>query len=292
MIDDSKYDPNDPEPWLALELDQSTFIEEKVKQALMNNNRSRSRQFLMPVVRPIARLSIVFMQLIRIALPNKLTSTKWLHKTISWGMSNFVCADANYLIVRHFNIGTQILKFLGDNVENATINTVPLRPKTIKDLEDNVFVQHDLNVYNFIIQLNQHLRANGTDIQTLPLEKINFIAIEDFDDQLQTFPNRWHNFLDLQTAIEVYTPLFGMFLSDSYFWRASNSLQLDETVAIYAAKIFGESYIASSANNGHPMVPLTTLQAGFRLMLHGLDAENLYGHIKAMKKKQSGVSIS
>jgi hypothetical protein len=34
------------------------------------------------------------------------------------------------------------------------------------------------------------------------------------------------------------------------------------------------------------MVPLSTLEAGFRLMLDGRDAENLYGHIKGMKAKR------
>jgi hypothetical protein len=36
-------------------------------------------------------------------------------------------------------------------------------------------------------------------------------------------------------------------------------------------------------NNKHPMVPLSTMEAGFRLMLHGLDAENLYGFVKFMR---------
>ena len=39
--------------------------------------------------------------------------------------------------------------------------------------------------------------------------------------------------LDLQTAIEIYTPLFALFLPDRDFWRSSNSLQLDETIALY-----------------------------------------------------------
>jgi hypothetical protein len=31
------------------------------------------------------------------------------------------------------------------------------------------------------------------------------------------------------------------------------------------------------------MVPLSTMEAGFRLMLHGLDAENLCGFVKSMR---------
>jgi Family of unknown function (DUF6999) len=53
------------------------------------------------VVRPLARLSIVLVQLVRIVVPNRLTSSRPLHALIVWGMKNFVQSDANYLILRH-----------------------------------------------------------------------------------------------------------------------------------------------------------------------------------------------
>ena len=92
--------------------------------------------------------------------------------------------------------------------------------------------------------------------------------------------------MDLQSAIEIYTPLFALLLSREDFERASNSLQLDETIAVYVAKLLKESVILSMVNNGHPMVPLSTVEAGFRLMLHGLDAENLYGFIKFVRDQK------
>jgi Family of unknown function (DUF6999) len=77
-----------------------------------------------------------------------------------------------------------------------------------------------------------------------------------------------HNVLDLQTAIEIYAPLFAQFLS--VFWRSSNSLQLDETIALYVGRLFDREEIVELVNNKHPMVALSTMEAGFRLMLHGL----------------------
>ena len=65
-------------------------------------------------------------------------------------------------------------------------------------------------------------------------------------------PATWHNFLDLQTAIEIYTPLFALFLSDRDFWRSSNSLQLDETIALYVARMFDREAIVGLVNNKHP----------------------------------------
>ena len=289
MSKETKHDFNDPDPWLALELDKSTFIAEHVRSALMDNNRSRSRQFLLPFVRPLARLSIILVQIVRTILPNSFASSWLLHKTISWGMTFFLRRDTNYLILRHFNIGTQILQFLTANIDNIKIKGHPLEPKKVKDLEDNVFVQHDLNIYNFIIQVGQHLKEHNTDITTKDLNEIDFSAIKDFESDFEESPDTWHNVIDLQTAIELYTPLFALLLTDSDFWRASNSLQLDETIAIYVSKIFGESFILSMVNNTHPMVPLSTLEAGFRLMLHGLDAENLYGFICYMKKESEKI---
>lgn len=216
----AKHDFNDPNPWVALDLDQSTFFDARAKAALLRGNPSKSRQFLLPLIRPIARLSIVVVQLVRIILPNSFTSSNRLHALIVWGMKNFLSTDANYLIFRHFHIGSQVLKFLSDNVENVQMRSVPLKPLTIDDFRNNTYVQHDLNIFNFIIQIN----AQGGQFKPILLERVDFSAIEEFDEQLPVMPDRWHNFLDLQSAIEVYTPLFGLFLSDKDFWRSSNSL--------------------------------------------------------------------
>ena len=47
------------------------------------------------------------------------------------------------------------------------------------------------------------------------------------------------NFIDLQTAIELFTPVYQLFLTDNDFWRATNSLQLDETIGLYVATLLG-----------------------------------------------------
>ena len=281
--DMAAHDFSDPDPWKALELDQSTFFDASAKAALLRGNASRSRQFLLPVVRPLARLSIILVQLIRIFIPNRLTSSWMLHSLIVWGMRNFLSADANYLIIRHFHIGTQILGFLARNIHGAEVATHPLKPVSLDDFRDNLYIQHDLNIFNFIIQAN----ALGGSFDPRPLADVDFSAIEDIDSLLPILPNRWTNILDLQTAIELYTPLFGVFLSDREFWRSANSLQLDETIAIYVARIFNREGIVAMVHNRHPCVPISTLEAGFRLMLHGLDAENLYGFIRFMRDEQN-----
>ena len=247
--------------------------------------RSRSRQFLLPVVRPLARLAMIIIQLIKIVIPNRFTSSKLLHRLIYWGLKYFVSPEANFLIVRHFHIGSEILAFIASNVPGVKTELHQLRPRGLEDLLDDFFLKHDLNLFNFVIQLNSQLRERGGEIE--PPARINFECVTDGPFPIGEFPRRWTNVIDAQTAIEIYTPLYQLFLTDNDFWRASNSLQLDETVALYAARILNESHHLGLLNNKHPIVPLSTLAAGFRLMLHGLAAETLHATLRERKRRST-----
>ena len=86
--------------------------------------------------------------------------------------------------------------------------------------------------------------------------------------------------------MEVYTPLYALLLPRNDFVRAANSLQLDEVIAIAIGKILGTSYHLAFIKNGHPLVQLSTLQAGYRLMMHGLDCEALHGWLRVLKARQ------
>lgn len=281
------HDKQDPDPWLALYLDNSLPMCENAKAALLKGHDSFSRRVLLPLLRPLARLAIVLVQVIRILLPKKVQSSSILHRTIYWGLKYFVSPEANYLILRHFNIGTQILRFIADNTGVEITTTTPLRPKNLEDLLNDTFLIHDLNIYNFIIELNTKLKAQGRNIT--PPQAYDFSALVDDLIDFESLPNKWHNFVDIQTAIELYTPLYGLFLSDHDFWRASNSLQLDETIAIYVSKLLESPLPLALVNNRHPTVPIITLAAGYRLMLHGLDAENLYGFLQSQKAKLQAI---
>ena len=281
-----RFDPRNPDPWLALELDQSLPIDEDAKAALLRGNRSWSRRWMFAIVRPLIFAFFILVKLLRAIAPHHPNLNGSLHKLIHWGLRHFAARDARLLIMRHFHIGTEILAFIKSNSGVADIETVPLRPRVLKDLENNVFLQHDLNVYNFIIQLNLGLRAQGRDLA--PVSRPDFSMITDGPFPIELANDSPLNFADVQTAIECYTPLYALFLPRADFIRAANSLQLDETIAIYLAKILGTYYHLSFVENGHPMVQLSTLQAGYRLMMHGLDCEALHGWLRAMKRAQAG----
>lgn len=283
---EAEHDPRDPNPWMAVWLDRSIPIDDAVKRAWLEDSSSASRQFLLPVVRPLARAAIVLIQLIKILLPKTLTSSRVLHWLLSESLKTFVTPNANWLILRHFHLGAEILTFLGRNIQGVKIPPLEdMRMNNLDDLKNDAFLRHDLNVFNFVIYLNRQLRDQGRDI--VPIEKLDFSTITDGDLPIEPMPGRWCNKVDLQTAIELYTPVYQLFLTDNDFWRATHSLQLDETIAIYAARVLDDPLPALLVNNRHPMIPLSTLRSGARLVLHGLSVEMLHAYLVLKKREQS-----
>ena len=290
LYEKAPYNPKDPNPWLALYLDMSLPLSDEVKAALLSNSGSKSRQFLLPLIRPCAKLSMMVFQVLKIFIPNRFTSSRFLHQLICWGLRTFVRPDANYLILRHFHIGSEILQFVASNVPGVEIPLDPLRPRTLADLADNVFLKHDLNIYNFLIRINREMKAKGIQLTKQKDLSVNCITDGPFQIDEDRLPDGWLNFLDLESAVEIYTPLYQLFLTDSDFWRACNSLQLDETVAIYTSKLIWDASYVSLVNNRHPLIPLSTLQAGYRLLLHGLAAECLHATLVQFKRQMALVA--
>ena len=53
-----KRDRNDPDPWLALYLDQSLPMDDNAKTAFLKGQHSTLRRIITPLIKPVARLSI------------------------------------------------------------------------------------------------------------------------------------------------------------------------------------------------------------------------------------------
>ena len=276
---DHDWDERDPSPWLALYLDQSTPLPDEVKAAWLRDCSSGSRQVFLPMIRPMARLSMMVIQVLKVFLPKRWSHSMLLHRLLAFSMNKFVSPEANWLIMRHFHLGSQVLQFVAANAPTP-VSTSPLTPVEIDDVKDELFLRHDLNLFNFVIRLNKALRAENKEL--VPVAEPDFSMIHNPDLQLADMPRGKLNLLDLQSAIEIYTPVYQLLLTDNDFWRASNSLQLDETVAIYCAKILASPEHLVLLNNKHPMVPLSTLYAAYRLVLHGLSTEMLHSLLMRM----------
>ena len=150
-VETASHDPNDPNPWLALYLDQSTPIRASAKEKWLRDSSSRSRQYLLPFARPWARTWIVIVQIIKALSPLDWRASKTLHKLIVFSLRRFVRPDANDLILRHMWAGSEILAFIAGNVRGVSVPLNPLKPRNLDGLLDDTILKHDLNIYNFII---------------------------------------------------------------------------------------------------------------------------------------------
>jgi len=279
-----KNDPRDPSHWHALYLDKSIPFSPDAKAAFLYDSSKKTRQFFLPFVRVIARIFIILIQIIKAIFPNLINMPKTLHRCLYVGMKYFITPEANFLILRHFYLGSEVLRFIKDNVKGAEdIPMNPLKPLSVNDVKNNLFLEHDLNLYNFIINLNNAIREKQLKIEHIA--QADFSAISTGTIPFEPFRDKWTNFLDLSSAIEIFTPVYQFFLTDHDFWRASNSLQLDEVIGIYAATIMNCPEKLVALNNKHPMIPLPTLGAAFRLTLHGLSTEVLHALLVENKKK-------
>src|SRR5260370_17335408 len=177
-------------------------------------------------------------QVLKIFIPNRFTSSRFLHQLICWGLRTFVRPDANYLILRHFHIGSEILQFVECNVAGVEIRLDPLRPRTLADLADNVFLKHDLNIYNFLIRINREMKAKGIQLTKQKDLSVNCITDGPFQIDEDRLPDACLNFLDLEFAMKIYTQLYKLFLPDIDLWRACNCLNLYEPQSISTSSLF------------------------------------------------------
>jgi len=212
----------DPNPWLALYLDSSIPINRKTKEALMRDNDSKSARYILPFVSFWSKLSMFFIHIFKFFFPNFFNSSKVLHRILAWGLYKFVSQDANLLIFRHFHVGSEILQFIALNVEGVDVPMSSLKPKNFEEVKDDLFLKHDLNLYNFVINLNTQLKEKGKII--IKPEKLNVSMISEDQFEHIDFPNRGTNILDLRSAIDLFTPFYQLFLTKNDFVRASNSL--------------------------------------------------------------------
>ncbi len=279
----SQHDERDPNPWLALYLDSSIPINDITKLSLMRDNDSKSARYLLPLIKIWSKVMMFFIHIFKFFFPRLINSSKLLHRILSWGLRKFVSKDANLLIFRHFHVGSEIMEFISKNIEGIEIKTNPLKPQNFEDIKDDLFLKHDLNLYNFVIKLNAQLREKNIVIKGKNPLDLSMITIDQFNHI--EFPNKRTNILDLRSAIELFTPFYQLFLTSRDFERASNSLQLDETIAIYSAQILNSPAHLGLVNNKHPMVPETTYTAAYNLVLHGLAAETLHKILVNMKLK-------
>jgi hypothetical protein len=277
------HDRTDPDVWTALELDSSIPLSFAMKRAWMKDGSRWTRQFLLPLLRPFLYLAMILIQVYKVIFPRALTSSRVLHWWIRTGLKTFVTPEGNFLFLRHCHLGSQVLEFLCSNIAGVDVRTESLYPANLDDVKDDLLIKHDHNMFNFVIDLNTELRRKGLKITAK--KNLSFDCLRNPPLRVEDFPRRWTNFIDIQTATDLFAPVFQLLLTDREFWRSCHSLQFDETIGIYFAQLLGLHNRLFLVNNRHPMIPNMTLECSIRLSLHSYSTEVLHGLLMQLKEQ-------
>jgi hypothetical protein len=278
------YNRRDPNVWDVLFCDRSIPVDLVAKAYMMRDLENWTRSYLLIPIKVIANFLLAVIMTVKRLLPFQFSAYTLMHRSAAFFLNNFVSPEACYLIVRHICIGSNIVNFLIDNGPDPQIEKSQLYPRTVSDLADNAFLEHDLILYNFVWDYNQAMLANPNWLHAVKKRGINYDSIQPVQVEIDFDKRRWLRVLDLESAIELFKVFYSLCLTSDEFARAVLSLQLDENFGIYISEIIESSDWNHVIINRHPLAPNSPFNAARDLFLHGILSEYLYRYLELQKQ--------
>jgi hypothetical protein len=182
--------------------------------------------------------------------------------------------------VRHICLGSNIVNFLIDNGPDPTIAKSTLYPRTIDDLADNAFLEHDLVLYNFVLDYSQAQRAHPNWLEQVRQRPLNYNSLQPVQINVEMSRRGKFQILDLESAIELFKVFYSLWLTSDEFERAVLSLEFDENFGCYFSQLTGDYSWNHVITNRHPLAPESPFGAARRLLLHGIITEYLHRYLE------------
>lgn len=215
----SEYVRSDPSMWEAVYADPSVPLERQIVRQIIDDQRRFSRRWVYPVARVLSRVAIGVISTIKRVLPFRWMSPATMDRLCLWFLRSYVAPDAVELLIRHFVVETNLVNFIIRNTP-ARIEPVTLRPVSLRELSDNAVIEHDVNVYDVLIALE--------DVTVSPPEEVDFsdLDVPPLDPERD---RRRLLRLDIQTALCLMNIPFCIALTLEEFRRAVHSLRFDDS---------------------------------------------------------------
>ena len=280
------YNRRDPDGWDVLYLDQAIPVDPEAKAYMIKDLRSWSRVYLLNPIRWIANGLLAVILVFKRLWPFEFRAYGLMHRSATWFLKTWVSPEACYLIVRHLGLGSNIVNFLIDNGPDPEIERSALYPRTVDDLANNAFLEHDLILYNFVYDFHQAQGRSPNWLQEVHQRGITFKSIQPVVVEIDFTP-RWHRILDLESAIELFKVFYSLLLTNREFERAVLSLQFDENFGCYVSQILNDYRWNHVIVNRHPLAPNSPFMAARDLLLHGVTTEYLHRYLELMNAAQN-----
>jgi hypothetical protein len=216
--------------WAAIFADPTVPFDRDALTLVLADQRRPSRKWLYPVVRPLSRVAVVLIRVLKRLLPVRFSAHSTMDRLCVWFLRRFVSPTAGALLIRHFIVETNLLNFVVRNAAAPGVDEVTLRPTTLAGLGNSAVIEHDLNVYEVLIGLGRGLStSDGLDFTMLDVPPID----------ASRGTRRLMN-LDIQTALCLMNIPFALCLTDAEYRRAVHSLRLDESLLAILAELTGD----------------------------------------------------
>ena len=261
----------------AIQHDNSLPIEQEAVALWMKDLANPFRWILRPIAQFFfAMLLHLVWFLKRLPFP-QFSAHQFLQKTICWFCQHFVSPEANYLILRHFATESNILNFLAENTDHD--HRVNLYPKTINDMLEDSFIDHDQELFASFAKLGKIQSTSGNT--SLKWESWQPINMEDF-----AIEHRKTQIIDFETAHALFMCLFCLLLKRDEYRDAINGFNLDQSIAIRTGKIIGDHSLTEYAYNKYPHYLVGPWNLGQRFLMHGFFTEHLYARLEEIRQTQ------
>ena len=276
-------DRSNPNAWEALYLDQAIPLDMTAKAYMIKDLQSWSRNYLLIPIKIIANISLAIIMTIKRILPFQFSAYKLMHHSAAFFLKHFASPEACYLIVRHICLGSNIVNFLIDNSADRQIPKSTLYPQTVNDLAENAFLEHDLILFNFVLDYNEAQQKNPNWLQDVHAQGLNYESIQPVNIDVDVSKRGWFQILDLESAIELFKIFYALCLTSEEFARAVLSLQFDENFGCYVSAIAQDYNWNHVIANRHPLAPNSPFNAARDLFLHGIITEALHRYLELRK---------
>ena len=275
------YNRRDPKTWDVLYVENAIPVDSVAKAYMLRDLQNWTRAYLLIPIKAVANLSLALIMVLKRLLPFQFRAYGLMHELAAWFLANFVTPEACYLIVRHINLGSNIINFLVDNGPDVTMEKSTLYPRKVQDLaRRQAFLEHDLILYNFLWDYHQAKQKNPDWLALVRQRGLNYASIQPVVVEIDCSQRRWLQILDLESAIELFKVFYSLCLTCDEFERAVLSLQLDENFGLYVSEVTGDYDWNHVVINRHPLAPNSPFQAARDLFLHGIITEYLHRYLE------------
>jgi hypothetical protein len=253
--------------------DDTLPLDPLVLQYWIQDLQNPLRQGALPLIRIAASLQLYVVYFLKRILPFQFRAHRLLQRIICFFMKWFVRPEANYLILHHFGTESNLINFvIGNSRKKAEVPFADLYPEMIRDLMRHTFVHHDAALFSALHALGS-VRAEAWPV---PPDALDFSGMKPVRVKYHPQFRKWTQFLDFETAHELFKVTFCFLVTAAEYEAAINSFQFDHSLAVRIGRILGDPSIADLAHNRFPLVLVGTVGLSRRFVLHGLFVEQLH----------------